>query len=129
MQRVDGESPCPSSVGRFTYATHLCFRSVASVVDVHPYLEGIDHVLCTTEVIGMLMGDPKEIDGTRPEVASQRGHQVAVLLAAVVALRAAGVVASVDQDVSPIREIDERRERLPHVVEVHGHPPPARAMR
>ena len=77
------------------------------------------HLRGAADVVGVLMGDPEEIDRRVVQVGAELREESPVLGGArVAALGAAWAVAGVDEDVPSVGEIHERRERLADVVEV-----------
>ena len=67
----------------------------------------------------MLVRDPHEIDGIRAEIFSHHRHEMPVRAGAIVATASATRrVAGVDQYMTAIGQIDQRRERFAHIIKV-----------
>lgn len=79
-------------------------------------------------MIGVLVGNPKQVDRRSTQVGLELFDEVSPgRFARVAATGAVGPVAGVDEDVSPVREIDECGESFADVEEMNGHAPAAAA--
>jgi len=81
-----------------------------------------EHRRHPTEVVGVLVGDPHGVETAPAQITPERIEQVGVpSFTRLPATRPRSAVAGVDEHAPPIRQLDEHAERLPHIVEVHGH--------
>jgi hypothetical protein len=69
----------------------------------------------------VLVRDPKHPESPALEIALEPAKQVVVpVTTGLTATGAFGIFAGIDQDGPVIRQLNERRERLPDVVEAYG---------
>jgi len=107
MLGIDHASDRPPLIRRLVSSSNLRLGGVAPVVDVGQHTEAPKDVGRPADVVRVLMGNPQQVDGSWPEIAPELREEMRVVSRAIVALRAARVVARIDDDVAPVGEIDD----------------------
>ena len=110
-----------ASRGRAVRSANFALPRVPAIVGVSIDGKRAEDLRRAANVVGVLVGDPKEIERRSTQIAAQASDQPPVLgFTNAAAPGARWAVARVDQNVASVREIHQRGEALTHIVEVHS---------